>query len=69
MKRENWQTFYAYGQPDELDAARLRWLCGCGQSVAFLGSKAYPICQCGQRMRILDEPSLGYVRTGAAATA
>ncbi len=62
MKRTNWQTAYAYGQPEELDPARLRWLCGCGQSRPFTESKAYPICDCGQRMRILDEPTLRYAR-------
>ncbi len=70
MKRTNWQTADFPGMVEEIDASRLSWLCGCGRSVKFTESKAYPICpECGQRMRILDEPHLGYVRTGAAATA
>jgi hypothetical protein len=40
-----------------------RWLCGCGASVDFWTSKAYPICQaCGQRMTMLDSPELLYAR-------
>lgn len=63
MKRPNWETAQAYGQPRELVPARLAWLCGCGASRPYAECKAYPICpQCGQRMRILDEPALGYRR-------
>lgn len=49
---------------DQLDPAALRWLCGCGRSKPYLGSKAYPVCRpgCGRRMRILDHPDLGYAR-------
>lgn len=63
MKRPNWQTATFAGLVEEIDAARLRWLCGCGHTVPYLGAKAYPICpKCGQRIRILDEPQLGYAR-------
>ena len=45
-----------------LDAERFRWLCGCGKSAPIEGP-AYPVCECGRRMRILDHPDLkGYAR-------
>lgn len=47
---------------EDLDEQHLSWLCGCGQTKPYTGSKAYPICECGQRMRLLDHSRLGYRR-------
>lgn len=66
MKRPNWESATYAGDiraTDELDEADLSWLCGCGHSKPYAGSKAYPICpQCGERMRLLDHSKLGYRR-------
>ncbi len=70
MTRASWERpFFAGGVrvDDDQDDADLSWLCGCGASKAYVGSKAYPICKCGQRMRILNHVRLGYVTTGAPA--
>jgi hypothetical protein len=62
VRRPNWEHA-SYGAVDvaELDEKDLRWLCGCGQAKPYADSKAYPICTCGLRMRILDHARLGYV--------
>jgi len=63
MKRANWALArYPGASRDviELDELRLRWLCGCGRWKQFKRSKAFPICRCGRRMRMLDHPALGY---------
>lgn len=65
MKRPNWENVQYAGNVDvatALPESELSWLCGCGQSRPYAGSKAYPICECGQRMRLLDHSRLGYRR-------
>jgi hypothetical protein len=66
MKRPNWENA-RFGSVDvaELDPLDLNWLCGCGLSKPYHDSKAYPICDCGQRMRILNHVNLGQHYTGA----
>lgn len=68
MRHTNWEAasyVAASGivRADEaIPEADLAWLCGCGRSRPYATSKAYPICECGQRMRLLDFPKLGYAR-------
>lgn len=70
MKLANWKTARFPGERgamDEfgnLDESQLRWLCGCGRTKSFRRSKAFPICRCGRRMRMLDHPALGYAAGG-----
>ena len=68
MKRPNWENAkFGASSIEELEEADLSWLCGCGLTVPYADSKAYPICECGLRMRILHHAKLGYVTTGAPA--
>jgi len=70
MTRPTWErTYYAGGVrvTDELAETDLSWLCGCGISKPYADSKAYPLCKCGQRMRILNHVRLGYVTAGFPA--
>lgn len=65
MKRTNWSTATFAGGVTAATALtddELRWLCGCGRTKSFRRSKAYPICRCKRRMRMLDHPKLGYAR-------
>jgi hypothetical protein len=69
-RRPNWENaFYSGGVrlTEELADADLSWLCGCGLSKPYAASRAYPVCVCGQRMRILNHVRLGYVTAGAPA--
>lgn len=67
MKRPNWENArFGSVAVDELNEADLSWLCGCGLTEPFAGRKAYPICSCGRRMRILHHSKLGYVVTRGA---
>lgn len=67
-RRTNWALAEFPGEQSArdstgaLDVARLRWLCGCGRSKCFVRAKAFPICRCGRRMRMLDHPGLAYAR-------
>ena len=66
MTKPSWQNTYYVGGvriADELEESDLSWLCGCGLSKPYVDSKAYPVCECGQRMRILNHARLGYVTT------
>lgn len=65
MRRVSWENVQYVGpvtSSTEINPEDLQWLCGCGLTKAFEGSKAYPICSCGRRMRMLDYARLGYAR-------
>ena len=51
------------------DVASARWLChGCGATYP-LGGPAYPICECGQRCRMVDADGLPFVGSPEARVA
>jgi Zn finger protein HypA/HybF involved in hydrogenase expression len=63
VKRPNWETASFGIASVEIEEKDLAWLCRCGRSKPYAGSKAYPICpHCGCRMRLLDHAKLGYRR-------
>lgn len=71
MRRPNWEKA-TFGDVDlaQLEEKELSWLCGCGATKPYVGSKAYPICdECHQRMRILNHARLGYVTTVSGGNA